>query len=222
MPRASTAGVAAATTDVSAVVLAGGRATRMGGVDKGLLPFMGKPLAARACSLLTPQVAEVLINANRNLGNYRRLGHRVVEDELSGYQGPLAGMHAALLAAAHPWLLTLPCDGPLVSADYARRMLAAAEAEDVLLAVAHDGERPQPVHSLIHRDLADSLAEFLRGGERKIDRWHARHDFATVDFAENKDMFATANTPQQLAELARKMAGSGGSGEGQPPPTCRA
>jgi len=186
---------------VSAVVLAGGRATRMDGADKGLVAFRGRPLVARICEALRPQVAEVMINANRNRERYRQFGHRVIKDRLPGHQGPLAGMHAALLAARHPWLLTIPCDGPFVAADYAARMRAAATAADVLLAVAHDGVRTQPVYSLIHRSLADSLERFLRGGERKIDLWHEQHAFATVDFSADRHLFTNINTPQQLAGL---------------------
>ena len=192
--------------NLSAVVLAGGRATRMGGKDKGLLRFQGKPLAARICAALAPQVAELLINANRNLPQYRQLGYPVVEDRLTGHQGPLAGMHAALLQAAHPWLLTLPCDGPFVCADYARRMYAVATQENVPLAVAHDGQRAQPVYSLIHRDLAESLAQFLHSGERKIDRWHAQHPFREVDFSDQPSLFTNINTPHQLAALERLQA----------------
>ena len=187
--------------DVSAVVLAGGRATRMGGKDKGLLVFRGKPLAAQICAALAPQVAELLINANRNFALYEKLNYPVIRDQLTDYQGPLAGMHAALCQAAHPWLLTIPCDGPFVCADYASRMLAAVDEKKLLLAVAHDGERMQPVYSLIHRDLADSLERFLQSAERKIDRWHAQHTFATVDFSDEPSMFININTPQQLAEL---------------------
>ena len=186
---------------VSAVVLAGGRATRMGGTDKGLMMFQGEPLAAKICAALEPQVAQLIINANRNLERYRQLGYKVIADKLTGHQGPLAGMHAALRSTEYPWLLTIPCDGPFVCADYARRMLAAADQQNTRLAVAHDGERAQPVYSLIHRDLADSLEQFLRSGERKIDRWHAQHPFAEVDFSKEQSMFVNINTPEQLAEI---------------------
>ncbi len=192
---------------LSAVLLAGGRATRMGGVDKGLMRFLDAPLAVRICAALQPQVAELILNANRNLARYRRLGYRVIEDELVGHQGPLAGMRAALREAAHPWLLTIPCDGPFVASDYAERMIAAAQRQKVKLAVAHDGQRAQPVYSLIHRDLAPSLAQFLTSGERKIDRWQQQHTPATVDFSHDQAMFTNINTPQQLAELEQQAGG---------------
>lgn len=189
--------------DLTAAVLAGGRATRMGGADKGLMQFRGRPLAARIGAALAAQaaVAEVLINANRNLDAYRQLGFPVIEDRLPGHQGPLAGMHAALLAAAQPWLLTVPCDGPFVAANYASKMRAAAVDAGAKLAVAHDGARAQPVYALIHRDLAADLEQFLRSYERKIDLWHARHDGITVDFSATPAMFTNINTAAQLTEL---------------------
>ena len=196
--------IGSACPNVSAVILAGGRATRMGGTDKGLVELRGVPLVARICTALAPQVAELMINANRNLEHYKELGYKVVRDHLADHQGPLAGMHAALLQAAHPWLLTIPCDGPFVAADYARRMLDAAHGHHVRLAVAHDGERAQPVHSLIHRDLAPDLEQFLHSGERKIDRWHERHAFAEVDFSDYYALFTNINTPRQLAELEQR------------------
>ena len=114
---------------ITAVLLAGGRATRMGGDDKGLILFAGEPLVKKICAALQPQVAEILINANRNHAEYRRLGHRIIPDQLADYQGPLAGMHAALQAIETDWLLTIPCDGPFVAADYAAKMQAAATAK---------------------------------------------------------------------------------------------
>ncbi|MDA7970070.1 MAG: molybdenum cofactor guanylyltransferase [Gammaproteobacteria bacterium] len=188
---------------LTAVVLAGGRATRMGGADKGLREFRGRPLAAQICEAIAPQVAEVLISANRNHAEYRAFGCAVIEDELSGSLGPLAGMHAALRAAAYPWLLTLPCDSPFVRPDYAARMLEAARAQNAQLAVAHDGMRAQPVHMLLHRELTADLENFLREGGRKIDQWHARHNCATADFSGETRMFLNANTPEEWAEMEK-------------------
>lgn len=192
-----------ATNTTTAVILAGGRAMRMGGGDKALRDFCGAPLLAQICDAIAPQVAEVLVNANRNLDAHRAFGHAVIADELHGHLGPLAGMHAALRAAAHEWLLTLPCDSPFVRADYALRMRAAADSAGARLAVAHDGARTQPVFALIHRDLTADLEEFLRAGGRKIDRWHARHLCAPADFSGETRMFANANTPQEWAEMER-------------------
>ena len=198
--------------ELSAVILAGGRARRFGGVDKGLLHFQGEPLVARICNALRPQVTEIHINANRNLETYRQFGYPVIADQLADNQGPLAGMQTALLQTTRPWLLTVPCDAPFMAADYAARMLHAAAGRGVTLAVAHDGDRLQPAHALLHRKLAADLTEFLRQGERKIDRWYARHNFATVDFSDQPRMFINLNTARQLAEIETRHA---------PPTKCK-
>lgn len=188
-------------TKISAVVLAGGRARRMDGVDKGLVMFRGQPLCAQVCKSLHPQVDELLINANRNLEIYKKLGYKVIKDELTDHQGPLAGMLVALRQIKYQWLLTLPCDAPFVANDYATRMLQAATANNTSIAVAHSGERLQPVHALIHRDHANNLGEFLNCGERKIDRWYAQHNFAAVDFSDQPKIFVNINTAEQLSAL---------------------
>jgi molybdenum cofactor guanylyltransferase len=193
---------------VTAVVLAGGRARRMGGIDKGTVPFNGEPMVERICRLVGPQVDLLLVNANRNLDYYATLGYGIVEDEMDDYQGPLAGMHAALGQIRTPWLLTAPCDGPFIPRDYAARMLQQALAGDVRLSVAHDGERLQPVHALLHVSLAPDLGEFLQSGDRKIDRWYATHPYRVVDFSSNPELFSNINTPDQLAALENKFFSS--------------
>ncbi len=205
-PNQPTDSDAEARQRITALLLAGGRGTRMGGVDKGQVGFRGRTLAAGICAAIAPQVAQIIINANRNLESYGELGHAVIEDQMAGHLGPLAGMHAGFAAARQPWLLTIPCDGPFVRPDYAAAMLRAALAQGVKLAVAHDGQRYQPVYCLIHRDLAASLAAFLAAGERKIDRWHSQHDFARVDFSAHPDMFTNINTAAQLAALEQQTA----------------
>lgn len=192
---------------LTGVILAGGRATRMGGQDKGLLPLAGRPMAAHAASLLHAQVGKVLVNANRNLGDYRALGYRVVEDRVGEFFGPLAGMLAALGAAGDtPYLLSTPCDSPLLPNDYAQRMFAALTREAAELSVAHNGERLQPVFALLRAELRASLADYLTSGGRKIDHWFAHHTMATVDFSDHPEMFLNANTPEELAELEATMA----------------
>jgi molybdopterin-guanine dinucleotide biosynthesis protein A len=192
---------------LTGVILAGGRATRMGGQDKGLLPLAGQPMAVHAASLLRAQVGEVLVNANRNLGDYRALGYRVVEDQAGEFFGPLAGMLAALETAGdRPYLLFAPCDSPLLPNDYAQRMFAALIRESAELSVAHNGERLQPVFALLGAELRASLASYLTSGKRKIDRWFAHHTMATVDFSDHPEMFLNINTPEELAELEASMA----------------
>ena len=187
--------------EITAIILAGGRATRMGGLDKGLLTLDGRTLAEHLVRQINAQVDRVLVNANRNVEEYRKLGCPVIGDTLDNFQGPLAGMLAGLDHMQTPWLLTLPCDGPFLAADYGRRMLEAVNNDDHSLAVATDGDRLQPVYALIHRSLARSLEDFLAAGERKIDRWYAQHPFSEVSFAGHSRMFINVNTPGELAAL---------------------
>ncbi len=187
--------------EVTAIILAGGRATRMGGLDKGLLTLGGRIFAEHLVTRVAPQVDRILVNANRNVEEYRKLGCPVIGDPLEDFQGPLAGMLAGLNCMETPWLLTLPCDGPFLAEDYCRRMLEAALDDGHSLAVATDGNRLQPVYALIHRALARSLEDFLAAGERKIDQWYVRHPFSKVSFAGQSEMFTNVNTPEELVAL---------------------
>lgn len=198
---------------LTGVILAGGRARRMGGRDKGLLELGGEPLARRAARLLAPQVGTLIVNANRNRDRYAELlvdfpDARVIGDDLDGFLGPLAGMLAALEAANTDYVLTVPCDSPLLRADYAERMHAALMAADAELAVARDGERLQPVFALLHRSLAADLRAALADGERKIDRWYARQRMTTADFSDAPELFRNVNTPEELAVLEAESGGT--------------
>ncbi|MGI9319605.1 MAG: molybdenum cofactor guanylyltransferase MobA [bacterium] len=191
--------------NVTGVVLAGGRAIRMGGRDKGLIEISGKTIVERVASQLSSQVSKVLINANRNLEQYQGFGYRVVADYLENYQGPLAGMAAALKDAGDGWILTAPCDGPFLAQDYASKMLATAKQLSVHLVVATDGERLQPVYALINKQLFESLEAYLQSGERKIDRWYSQHSYSTVSFSDELSMFTNVNTPEQLREVEQSI-----------------
>ena len=187
--------------DITGVILAGGRARRMGGEDKGLLAFHGRPMIERIIAALRPQVAAVLINANRNLDRYRRYGHAVVSDGVKDYPGPLAGMLSGMAAADTDYILTLPCDSPYVAPDLARRLAAKLQAERARLCVAHDGARLQPVFALLHTGLLDSLQSYLAAGERKIDRWYERHQPAVAGFSDRPETFININTRDELISL---------------------
>ena len=182
---------------VSAVILAGGRATRMGGDDKGWVPLAGKSLIEHVLDRLRPQVDEVLINANRSQARYRQLAP-VIGDAQADFQGPLAGMLAGLTAARHDWVLFVPCDGPALPRDLMARFRAAV-TPDTELVVAHDGEHLQPVVALLHRALLPSLRQALAEGERKTGAWFARHRMAVVPFADLPDAFVNLNSPDELA-----------------------
>src|SRR5258706_1625651 len=153
-------------TGVTGIVLAGGQGRRMGTVDKGLQLLHGRPMVAAVIERLAPQVDEILINANQNLEAYAQFGHRVVPDALGGFAGPLAGLHAGMSVAAHPLVLTVPCDSPFLPADLHARLRKDLHAND--LAVAKTGSQPHPVFALVRASVLKNLEGFLPGGGRKI------------------------------------------------------
>jgi molybdenum cofactor guanylyltransferase len=191
--------------DLTGLILAGGQGRRMGGRDKGLEPFAGRPLVAHVRDRLAGRVAEVLINANRNPERYAPLADRVIPDAEGGYQGPLMGIYSGLRAATTPWLLVVPCDSPALPHDLVDRMVERLAAGEADIAVAFDGERLHPVVALIRTALADDLAEALAGGERKIDRWYARHAWCRVDVSDCLDAFANLNTDDEKQRLERAL-----------------
>lgn len=177
---------------VTGVILAGGQGRRMGGLDKGLVEYRGRPLVAQVLAALRPQVGPLLISANRNQDRYRAHGVPVIADDLAGFQGPLAGIAAALAVATTPWILCVPCDTPHLPPDLALRLAAALQG-DRELAVAHDGVRPHPLHALLPVTLAADLGAFLAAGERQTRAWQARLRLAQVDFSDHPGAFANLN-----------------------------
>lgn len=186
---------------LTGVILAGGRAQRMGGQDKGLLPFAGRPLVEWVIAALAPQVATLLISANRHLDRYADYGFPVVIDPVPGFQGPLAGILGAMYAAQSGWLLTLPCDGPQPPPDLGARLAQALIERNAELAVAVVGTQRQPVHALLPVALADSLRDFLASGERRVDCWHNRHRVALADFSDRPEGFANLNSRTETDAL---------------------
>ncbi len=190
--------------EVTGLVLAGGRGSRMGGVDKGLQLHRGVPLALQAMLRLAPQVGHVMINANRNLGAYESFGVPVWPDALPDFAGPLAGFLAGLEHCETPWLVTVPCDTPDFPLDLVERLRRHAEAEDAEIALAacpQDGvQRAQPVFCLMRASLLESLVRYTHGGGRKIDRWTALHRAIEVPFDDPRAFF-NANTLAELQQL---------------------
>jgi molybdopterin-guanine dinucleotide biosynthesis protein A len=194
--------------DVTGLLLAGGRARRMGGTDKGLIELVGRPLAAHALERLRPQVRRVLINANRNREAYGALGAEVVADPIEGFLGPLAGLLAGLEAAGTAWVVTAPCDTPFVPEDLVARLEAARDGQaDV--AVAHDGARLQPVFLLAPAALAPDLRAWLLEGGRKVDQWLARHTVAEADFRDVPEAFRNINTPEEREAVEHALRARG-------------
>ncbi|MDP1954103.1 MAG: molybdenum cofactor guanylyltransferase MobA [Polaromonas sp.] len=197
--------------EITGVILAGGRGSRMGGADKGLQNFNGVPLALHTLLRLSPQVGEVMINANRNLAAYESFGVPVWPDAagLGEYSGPLAGFLTGLERCETPYLLTVPCDTPLFSPDLVERLAQAMAREDADIAVVaapeEDGQlRPQPVFCLLRTRLLESLMLFTTSGGRKIDAWTAQHKTVLVPFnlpGDDGRAFFNANTLAELHQL---------------------
>ena len=197
---------------ITGLILAGGRGSRMGGIDKGLQNFRGLPLALQTLMRLQVQsmpLQEVLINANRNLSAYESLGVPVWPDSIDGFAGPLAGFLTGLERCETPLLLTVPCDTPLFPLDLVERLVQAMDTQDADMAMAaapeDDGAvRPQPVFCLLKIELLESLVKFTQGGGRKIDAWTSQHRCAIVPFdlpGDSPQAFANANTLAELQQL---------------------
>ncbi|WP_109077984.1 molybdenum cofactor guanylyltransferase MobA [Aggregatibacter kilianii] len=188
------------TISISAVILAGGRATRMGGEDKGLQLLHGKPLFQYIYDRLHTQVEQVSVNANRNQGIYAASGLPVFGDNIEGFQGPLSGILTALERSDTDFVLFVPCDSPFFPDNLLEKLKSAVIFHGVSMAYAHDGEREHPTFCLMARSLKDKLAAYLASGERKMLHFMRQNGAVGVDFSENKQAFANINT---LADLRR-------------------
>ncbi len=201
--------------DITGLILAGGRGSRMGGVDKGLQNFNGMPLALHTLTRLQMGggVGTILINANRNLSAYESFGAAVWPDGLADYAGPLAGFLTGLERCETPYLVTVPCDTPLLPLDLVPRLAQALDEQDADIAMVGAPEtdqhgqskvRPQPVFCMMRVGLLESLVQFTHDGGRKIDAWTALHKTVIVPFdtpADDPQAFANANTLADLRQL---------------------
>lgn len=192
---------------ITGLILAGGRGSRMGGVDKGLQDFAGMPLATRVMQRLQPQVGLLLINANRHQHDYEQLGAPVVGDVIEGYAGPLAGLHAGLSHCHTDYLVSAPCDSPLLPHDLVQSLantLADKNADAAVAVTGHKEQRQRhPVFMLLKTSLLPSLTVFLNEGGRKVDRWLASVQCVEVTF-DDETAFANVNTREELDALARR------------------
>ena len=187
---------------VSGVVLAGGLARRMGQQDKGLILFKDRPLVSYALEAMAPWVDELIISANRNQDSYRQWGFPVLADHNDCFDGPLAGILAAMQAVQNPVLLIMPCDSPLLASKHVQRLLAAL-TDDIDIAMAFDGQRLHPVFAAIKTHLQADLQTYLQAGERKLQAWFKRHRTVEVNFSDQPEIFANINTPEQLLALEK-------------------
>ena len=191
---------------VTGVILAGGQARRMGGGDKGLINVAGKPMIEYVIDALNLQIEKILINANRNIETYQAYKFPVIPDVDEGYQGPLAGMASCMRESETEYIITAPCDAPLLPDDYVDRMMTQATKPGVEIAVADNGSRLQPVFSLVKVSLLESLRAYLDSGERKIDRWFEKHHMVKVDFSDEQETFENINTMEDVKNLEAQLS----------------
>lgn len=194
---------------ITGLILAGGRGSRMGHVDKGLQPFRGKPMVAHVIERLSPQVSAIAINANQSLEQYEAFGVPVWPDDLQGFEGPMAGLEAGLRRCTTDYLVTAPCDSPFLPLDLVERLSAALEANGADLALAETEEpddsgemrvQPHPVFALVKRSALPHLANFLATGGRRMDGWYGAIKVVRVRF-DDASAFRNINTLRELQQF---------------------
>lgn len=192
-------------TNITGIILAGGQARRMGGKDKGLIQLAQKPMIEYVLKTIKPQVDSIIINANRNQAIYENYGFPVIADRIEGYSGPLAGMASGIQAAKTSFIVTVPCDSPLIADNLVLKLYATLQKEDAEICTAYANGRLQPVFTLMKIELLPSMLEFLDNGERKIDKWFEKHHLAITDFSEQANTFININSIEELAALELKL-----------------
>lgn len=193
---------------VTGLILAGGRGRRFGGADKGLVPLAGRPMVEYVLDALRPQVEAIIVNANRNAERYAVYGHSVVPDTVSGYLGPLAGIASALPHVASEFLVTVPCDAPLLAADLVHRLHDVCLARGADLALASDGRRSQPLFLLLRVAVAPALQDYLQAGGRKVETWLAQMRAITVDCSDVADTFVNINDAGERRRVEARLLGT--------------
>jgi len=190
---------------ISAIILAGGRATRMNGADKGLVLLRNKPLIRHVIERLKPQADEIFINANREITQYQKFNFPVLQDEDNKFIGPLAGFELGLKHAKHDYVLTVPCDSPLLPLDLAERLLKGMLESRTDIAIASSDGSVHPVFCLCKKSVLPSLTDYLANGEHKVSAWQKSQKYAEVDFSDNPNAFINLNTFEDLAALELKL-----------------
>lgn len=183
---------------LSAVILAGGQGSRMGGVDKGLVGFRDQPMIAHTVKLVRPLVQQLIISCNRNQPEYRLLADMIVTDPVAGFQGPLMGILSGLQVADAEHLLILPCDTPLLNDEVLNRLIETSRQQPEAIIVLAEAGRLHPLHAIVPAVLAEDLERWLEGGQRAVQRWMRNHDLIEVDVTDLSDRLSNLNTPEEL------------------------
>ncbi len=190
---------------ITGLILAGGQSSRMDGQDKGLLNLIDKPMIAHVIARIKPQVNQIIISANRHIEEYQKFGYEVLLDEHDDFRGPLAGMAQGLSHSKSEYLLTVPCDGPLLPSDMAFRMLNVIQKNNTKAVFAFDGKSKQPTYNLIHTDLLNSIEQSLKHQEHKLGKWLLDNGANRVDFSDEKEAFLNVNTHKDLELLVKNL-----------------
>jgi molybdenum cofactor guanylyltransferase len=183
--------------DIAGVILAGGRATRMNGRDKGFVWFKSKPMVEHVVNAVKSEVDKLYINANRNQYDYTMYGN-VFSDDVEGFQGPLAGILSACKNIDAIYILVVPCDGPYVSPEVITRLKEAMLSSNADICVAHDGEKMQPTYAIIRTSLKKDLEDYLRTGQRKLGAWYKQNNLVEVPMYDIRESFINLNSPEDL------------------------
>ena len=183
--------------EISAVILAGGMGSRMGGKDKGLIEFRNLPLISYVASVAKDRVSQIFISANRSLEDYSKYG-KVIEDDLEGYQGPLAGISKALKVCTSNYLLVLPCDSPMIDVTLIDSLIERMESSECDICVAHDGQRMHATFSLMKSNLNESLDQFLAEGGRKMALWYRQQQTERVNVSSHLELLTNLNSPEDF------------------------
>lgn len=191
--------------DITAIILAGGQGKRMGGKDKGLIPLLQKPMIEYVLDAITPQVGKVIINTNSPPDRYTQYALTIVADQQQGYCGPLAGMASGLQISKTPYVITVPCDSPLIPDDFVQKLYMTLQNEDAEIATVCCNGRLQPVFALISSALLPSILDCLAHGEYKIDRWFAKHRLAIHDFSVQAERFININSAVELQKIEQRI-----------------
>ncbi len=194
-----------ADSDITAIILAGGRATRMGGEDKGLILLDGRPMLEHVLERIHPQVDQIIINANRNQEAYEAFGWPVISDNDRNYRGPLSGIATVMQSVSSHCFVTVPCDAPLLPRDLAGRFRDALEGAAAISAVADGGGVIQPVFALFKKSAEPALNHFIQAGESKVRLWHRQNSSIVVDFSDTPEAFLNINTPEQLHAIEARL-----------------
>jgi len=189
--------------NVTGIILAGGRGRRMQNKDKGWIHYQNKPFIEHVLEKLKPQVTDIVISANRNLDNYKKLGYPIIPDRNKNHEGPLAGILATLSVIRTDFALIVPVDAPSLPSNLLKTLLSSLKPENgpMKLILAHDGQRLQPLFGVYDKRLAPDIEHYLASGNRKLTEWCLAQRPVVVDMSLYADQLCNINTPGNLSAL---------------------